>query len=167
MSVLENIFRIQILLRIMTSLQVEPLEPLSLGPGVLRCRWCFGARSVVLQVGLLAVWRCPLLGQVPCEVAPWVNGSLRSWPSGSSAETSSCTGYSCSEERTCSTRFISKQGLIPLHSSQSKHKILVKLGNGKGVTLPSSLMSPKKIWGFRAVSVESWKWWWFSSICTS
>ena len=65
----------------MTSLQVKLLEPLSLSPGVLRCRWCFGARSVVLLVGLLDVRGCLLLGQVPREVVPWVDGSFRSWPS--------------------------------------------------------------------------------------
>ena len=43
----------------MTSLQVKLLEPLSLSPGVLRCRWCFGAWSVVLLVGLLDVRAVP------------------------------------------------------------------------------------------------------------
>ena len=86
----ENYIRIQIFIVIMTSLQVELLESLSLGPGVLRCSWCFGAWSDVLPVGLHGVWRCPLVGRIPRKVATWGDGSLRSWPSGSSAETSSC-----------------------------------------------------------------------------
>ena len=52
------------------------LIPLSLSPGVLRCRWCFGAWSIVLLVGLLDVRRRLLLGQVTREVVPWVDGAV-------------------------------------------------------------------------------------------
>ena len=65
-------------------------------------------------VGLLDVYWCPILGQVPREVALEVNGSLRSWPSGSSAETSSCSAHSCSEVGACQTKVLSEQGLVPL-----------------------------------------------------
>ena len=136
----------------MTSLQVELLEPLSLSPGVLCWHWCFGAWSVVLLVGLLDVRRCLLLGQVPRKVDPWVDGSLRYWPSGSSADTSSWVGYSCSEKGTCRTRYVREQGLVPLHSRQNYGNIR------KGVvknSVTKQFQSPKTNWGFQGQFWES------------
>ena len=46
--------RIQIFIANNDEFTGPTLEPLSLSPDVLRCRWCFGAWSVVLLVGLLA-----------------------------------------------------------------------------------------------------------------
>ena len=47
----ENSVRIQIFIANNDELTGPTLEPMSLSPGVLRCRWCLGAWSVVLPVG--------------------------------------------------------------------------------------------------------------------
>ena len=57
-TLFKSSIRIQIFIVIMTSLQVELLEPLSLSPGILRWRGCFGAWSDVLPVSLLNVLQC-------------------------------------------------------------------------------------------------------------
>ena len=56
----------------MTSLQVELLEP-----GCTPLRWCFGAWSDVLLVGLLVLRQCPLLGHDPHKVTLRVIGVPR------------------------------------------------------------------------------------------
>ena len=93
---------------------------------------CLWARVYSVVVG--ASVRCPSGCSPRCPAAPSPGSgysrmstvSLRSWPSGFSAETSSWAGYSRSEEGTCRTRYISEQSLVPLHTWQSKHEIWVK-----------------------------------------
>ena len=47
----ENLVRIQIIIANNDEFTGRTLEPLSLSPGVLRCRWCLGAWRVVVPVG--------------------------------------------------------------------------------------------------------------------
>ena len=71
--------RIQIFIANNDEFTGPTLEPLSLSPDVLRCRWCFGAWSVVLLVGLLASgWSFRLVPQA--GPSGWDTGWNTGWP---------------------------------------------------------------------------------------